>query len=481
MSNGWPPDDQGGRPPYVEYGAAGEPAPEWLDTGHGQPRYAPQGYDPGGYQQQDYGQAEHARAPGYDGDDYWLDHDVRPGEAGSRGVDYARAEYEQGGYAPDGYTGAGYQGNGYAQEEYADRGYARDAYESAGYARDEQIGYARDERAGYPAQDERAGYPPDEAAGYARDRYADAAFEQDYAQGGYAQADYAQAGYAQDDAGYAQDGYPGPAHAADTGYGSLDFGQPAAGPGTGDAPGYRPGARKPSSGHRSMRHSGGRGRSARRLAPPRGGSRFSGLRIGGLRVGGMGLALGGVAVLAAVVIAGIVVTRLSASSGPRHSLTVPAALGAFTRRTQLEQAMDINQLKSQVITMSSGQASQVVDAVYENGAATSGGAASGAASAGAGTPQIILLIGGKLSGASPAASVKSFTQRFKGAVVTSAGPLGGEAACVNAQADNPGSVAVCAWFDNDTFGEVASPTMKASALADEMRSIRPSVEHVVKG
>jgi hypothetical protein len=35
---------------------------------------------------------------------------------------------------------------------------------------------------------------------------------------------------------------------------------------------------------------------------------------------------------------------------------------------------------------------------------------------------------------------------------------------------------MCAWFDNDSFGEVVSPTMNASALANAMRTVRPSVE-----
>ena len=42
--------------------------------------------------------------------------------------------------------------------------------------------------------------------------------------------------------------------------------------------------------------------------------------------------------------------------------------------------------------------------------------------------------------------------------------LGGSAACVNAQASVPGSVALCTWADNDTFGVVASPTMTAARL-----------------
>ena len=127
--------------------------------------------------------------------------------------------------------------------------------------------------------------------------------------------------------------------------------------------------------------------------------------------------------------------------------------------------MNVSQLRQDVVSMSSGQASHVVEGVYEAGNSTAGS-----------TPQIVLLIGGNLANASPVDSVASFIKRFKGAAITSAGSLGGKAVCVNATASEPGSVAMCAWFDNDSFGEVVSPTMKASQLASTMRQIRPKAE-----
>jgi hypothetical protein len=172
---------------------------------------------------------------------------------------------------------------------------------------------------------------------------------------------------------------------------------------------------------------------------------------------------------AAVAIVAIVVTAFpSGPGGPAHSLVTPDRMGAFIRRPALEQQMNVGQLRKDVINMSSGQASHVVEAVYEAGTSTSGA-----------TPQIILFIGGNLANASPTDSVTSFTQRFRGAQITSAGPLGGEAACVNATASQPGSVAMCTWFDNDSFGEVVSPTMNAATLAKTMRSIRPDLELIV--
>jgi hypothetical protein len=158
------------------------------------------------------------------------------------------------------------------------------------------------------------------------------------------------------------------------------------------------------------------------------------------------------------------------SSGPAHVLVTPAKLGAYVRRPQLEKQMNAAQLQKQVITKSAGQASHVVSAVYEDG--------TGATSTK--TPQMILFIGGNLTGVSAGDFIASFTQQSKGAFVTSPGSLGGSAACVNAQASVPGSVALCTWADNDTFGVVASPTMTATTLATQLRVFRPMVEHVVK-
>jgi hypothetical protein len=132
--------------------------------------------------------------------------------------------------------------------------------------------------------------------------------------------------------------------------------------------------------------------------------------------------------------------------------------------------MNAKGLQQQVVARSAGQASDVVDAVYEDNSAASGG----------GSPQVILFIGGHLSGISPSRFITSFTQQFKGAGSTSAGSMGGQAACVNAQTNVSGDVAECIWADDDTFGLVASPTMDAAQLAAQMRAIRPDVEVAVK-
>ena len=92
-------------------------------------------------------------------------------------------------------------------------------------------------------------------------------------------------------------------------------------------------------------------------------------------------------------------------------------------------------------------------------------------------PQIILFIGGNLTGASPGGVISSFVGESRGGQRTSAGSMAGQAACVPRI---PGSVAECAWADNDTFGVVASPTLSVSALAAELRDVRPQVEHLAK-
>jgi hypothetical protein len=174
----------------------------------------------------------------------------------------------------------------------------------------------------------------------------------------------------------------------------------------------------------------------------------------------------------AVVLAGAAVVLESGvfRGGPTHVLVTPDKLGSYVRRPQLEKQMNASQLQRQVIAKSAGQASHVVSAVYEDGTSATSTK----------TPQMILFIGGNLSGVSPGGFIASFTQQSKGAFETSAGSLRGSAACVDAQASVPGSVALCTWADNDTFGVVASPTMSATRLATQLRSIRPLVEHVVK-
>jgi hypothetical protein len=172
------------------------------------------------------------------------------------------------------------------------------------------------------------------------------------------------------------------------------------------------------------------------------------------------------AVVAAAAAMGVTAFLTKGSGGPAHTLVVPSKLDSFVRRPALEKQMNAKQLQQQVITKSAGQASHVVSAVYENSAGVAGTA----------PPQIVLFIGGNLAGVTPSGFISSFTGQFKGAQSTSAGSLGGKAACVNAQGSAAGTVAMCTWADGDTFGVVASQTMTLSQLSAEMRTIRPGVE-----
>ena len=206
----------------------------------------------------------------------------------------------------------------------------------------------------------------------------------------------------------------------------------------------------------------------------RGGARTksSGRRIGRRRGRSndhrLWLALLGVLVVAAGAIFGILKFEFPSHSGPTHDMGTPPRIGSYMRTVDMEKQAKLDKLKAEVIKMSAGQASNVVDAVYE-----SGNSAAGA------TEQIVMFIGGHLANADPASSISSFLQKFPGAVAVPAGALGGKAACVDEAPGTSNSLAMCVWFDNDSFGEVVSPTMNATALSNLMRTMRSSLEHVV--
>jgi hypothetical protein len=170
-----------------------------------------------------------------------------------------------------------------------------------------------------------------------------------------------------------------------------------------------------------------------------------------------------------LIVAGVTVVKYLTrpSPGPAHALVTPARLGTYARNRALAGAMDAEALRKRIVQQSSGEARNVVDAVYE-------GPAGSSAKAG---PPIILFIGGNLAGAAPGAFISSFTGSLKGAVTIGPGSLGGAAACVPSV---QGRLAECAWADNDTFGVIASPNLSEAALASELRQMRPLVEHPTK-
>jgi hypothetical protein len=161
---------------------------------------------------------------------------------------------------------------------------------------------------------------------------------------------------------------------------------------------------------------------------------------------------------------GVAAVHLMASKGPEHSISTPSHIGGYASEPSLASGMGANALRSKIVAAGGGEASHVVDAVYEE-------ASGPAAKSG---PVIVLFVGGNLSG-SASSFINGLTTTLPGAFVTNAGPMGGQAACV------PGShMTECVWADNDTFGVVASPVLTAAELSRELRALRPSVERVVK-
>ena len=186
--------------------------------------------------------------------------------------------------------------------------------------------------------------------------------------------------------------------------------------------------------------------------------RRRGLRHPILVATGSALALGAVAAFATEMVLG--------GNGPAHQVSTPGRLMGYEQQPALAQGMGAAHLRAEIVKESNGEASHVVDAVYED--STGPAAKSG--------PLIILFIGGNLSG-SASSFISSFTGLVPGSFATGAGSLGGQAACVPGSAGHP---AECAWADNDTFGLISSPNLTAAALGRELRAMRPLMEHVVK-
>jgi hypothetical protein len=155
---------------------------------------------------------------------------------------------------------------------------------------------------------------------------------------------------------------------------------------------------------------------------------------------------------------------LKLTSGISHRVTTPAAIGAFSR--QQADATATN-LKQKILSAGAGSVKNVVAAVYEQkkGPGTSKG------------PQVVVFIGGNLTGNGSASDlIGAYMARLHKSFTTSPGSLGGQAACAPGSNGGPSE---CTWADGDTFGVLVSATMSAASLADEMRQMRPLVEHAV--
>ncbi len=174
----------------------------------------------------------------------------------------------------------------------------------------------------------------------------------------------------------------------------------------------------------------------------------------------------GVGCVAAAAAVAVVAAEVLTGSAQAHSITTPTRLGDYVQAPALAAGMGASALRAKIVASSNGEASHVLDAVYDD--STGPAAKSG--------PLIILFVGGNLTG-SAGSFIQSLTQTLPGAFVTSAGTLPGRAACVPSA---HGRLAECAWADNDTFGVIASPVLSATALASELRQMRPQLEHARK-
>jgi hypothetical protein len=173
-----------------------------------------------------------------------------------------------------------------------------------------------------------------------------------------------------------------------------------------------------------------------------------------------------VAVVIGALAAGAVAAKFLIGTGPPHSISTPTQVGSFVQKPSLASEMGASALRTAIVSGSGGEASHVVDAVYEDSTGV------GAQSA----PAIILFVGGNLSG-SAGSFIDSLTQALPGSFAANPGPLHGRAVCVPGQSGHP---AECVWADNDTFGVIASPTLSATALGHELLLLRPLAEHVVR-
>ena len=184
------------------------------------------------------------------------------------------------------------------------------------------------------------------------------------------------------------------------------------------------------------------------------------------------MALGAIAVVAAGAIGGVMMKYVfSGPSGPAHQVVAPKSVDGFTRSANLEKQLNVAGEAQKVAAGSSGQASDVVYAVYQMGSLTPGTDAA--------NTQMFMFVGGKLASADPGASIANFEQTYAGSSAVSPGSLGGKASCTETHL-NGQSASMCVWFDNDTFGAVVSPTMTTAKLASTMASVRPSLELYAK-
>jgi hypothetical protein len=176
------------------------------------------------------------------------------------------------------------------------------------------------------------------------------------------------------------------------------------------------------------------------------------------------LGLAGVMAVAAAAIFLIIKFEFPAPSGPAHTLSMPNKIGSSYVSSKVVDSGPQAKLRQEFVQR---QATDVQSGTYEDG-----GVGMSA------TPLIVMTIEAHLANDNVASSIAGFMQEYKDAVMVPAGPMGGQAACAESKGSNADNAAICAWFDNDSFGVLVSPSMNANALAGELQTFRSAVEHV---
>ncbi|HLJ99644.1 MAG TPA: hypothetical protein VKU39_07015, partial [Streptosporangiaceae bacterium] len=174
------------------------------------------------------------------------------------------------------------------------------------------------------------------------------------------------------------------------------------------------------------------------------------------------IGLVGVVAVAAGAIFGILKLTAPHNNGPAHTLAMPQRVGIFGQDQNLGMKLGLPQFTQRFAQL--GHFTDTMSGAFATAKTTAGLPSSE-----------MLVIEGHLANDNAADSMREFVKSYPGAVAVPAGPLGGDAACVEMNTAK-GPMAVCAWFDNDTIGMVMSPTMAAHDLAISMPSFRSAVE-----
>jgi hypothetical protein len=176
------------------------------------------------------------------------------------------------------------------------------------------------------------------------------------------------------------------------------------------------------------------------------------------------VALGAIVVVAAGAVAVVLKMAFPSASGPAHNIETPTAIGPYQNKPALAQQMHVQDLAAKVSKLNN-MASNVKYAVYQYGTGAPGA-----------NTQVFMFIGGHVSDSDASSSISTFMADYPHAKSVPAGPMGGEAACVEMTNGAQGDAAMCTWFDNDSFGTLVSSTMNTTALEQVLRTVRPSLE-----